>query len=93
MTTSVLHPATAPRRLRNALAQRLPRLEGARIGLLDNSKSNAGTLLDRVAEALASQNQNMTFLRLRKQAPGMPATAEQIAELAACDGVLIASAD
>ena len=82
-TTTHQHKLAAPRRV----------LAGARIGVLDNNKPNAGLLMMTVAETLAARAQGPAPLVLGKNA-ALPATDEVLAELREqVDLVLTGSAD
>jgi hypothetical protein len=52
MTIRYLNPVTQPDIASASLAPRLDSLEGIRIGLLSNGKTNAAKLLDMIAEEL-----------------------------------------
>jgi len=74
------------------LARRRAALAGCRIGVLDNSKPNAGVLLGRVAELLAARVGAAEIRRWSKPGSSRPAT--NLDELAgAADVVLTGSAD
>ena len=74
------------------LTQRPSRLDGVRIGVLDNSKPNADVLLTRVAELLAARAPGVTVRRWTKPGSSRPAT--MIDEIASSvDVVLTGSAD
>ncbi|HEU4371013.1 MAG TPA: hypothetical protein VFV05_22560 [Methylomirabilota bacterium] len=88
----VLSPAGATPDLVKPLAKRRPSLSGLRIGVLDNSKPNAGVLLGRVAELLAVRAGRATIRRWTK--PGASHPAAMLDEIAASvDVVLTGSAD
>jgi hypothetical protein len=92
-TTIVLAPfgvtaATTARRL----APRPGSLRGKRIGVLDNSKPNAGALLVRVAELLAERTGAASIRRWTK--PGASVPSREIDAIAGeVDVVLTGSAD
>jgi len=68
-------------------------LAGARIGVLDNNKPNAGLLMTTVAETLAARAHGPSPLVLGKNA-ALPATDEVMAQLRQqVDLVLTGSAD
>jgi hypothetical protein len=74
------------------LARRPSRLDGLRIGVLDNSKPNADVLLARVAERLAARARGVHIRRWTKPGSSRPAT--MIDEIASSvDVVLTGSAD
>ena len=88
----VLSPLGATPDAVKPLAARRPSLAGLRIGVLDNSKPNAGVLLGRVAELLAARVGGATIHRWTK--PGASHPARMIEEIAASvDVVLTGSAD
>ncbi len=75
-----------------ALARRPASLRGARVGVLDNSKPNAGTLLGRVAELLVERHGARTVSSWQKPGSSRPATV--VDEIAgAVDVVLTGSGD
>ncbi len=82
-TTAGQHTLTPPRRV----------LAGARIGVLDNMKPNAGLLMTTVAETLATRAHGPAPLVLGKNA-ALPCPDELMAELREkVDLVLTGSAD
>lgn len=67
---------------------------GLRLGLLDNSKSNADHLFDFLIEGIKSAMPVATVVRLRKPYASLPAEAHQIDQLAKeSDLVVSAMAD
>lgn len=74
------------------LAPSEPVLAGKRIGILDNSKPNAGLLLGRVAERLAARTGARLEVVERKNA-ALPASDDLLARLAEAEVVLTGSAD
>src|SRR5688572_7928854 len=88
----VLSPVRSAPIALKPLALRRATLEGCRIGILDNAKPNADTLLGRVAEALAARSSGASIVRWRKPGASRPATiVDEIA--AGADVVLTGSAD
>jgi hypothetical protein len=85
-------PTAEPRRIDAALAPRLKSLAGARIGILDNGKANAGTLMLAVAEVLRARHGAGAIVKRNKPVAGPPAP-EIVADLAECDFALVGSAD
>ena len=75
-----------------SLAPAEPVLAGRRIGILDNSKPNAGLLLQRLAERLAARTGAAVGLVERKNA-AQPAPDDTLARLAEAEVVLTGSAD
>jgi hypothetical protein len=82
-------PTAEPRILATGLAPRLASLEGKRVGILDNSKANAGTLMLAVAERLKEQ---YDVVKREKGIAGAPSP-DILAALTTCDFVLVGSAD
>ena len=74
------------------LAPSEPVLAGKRIGILDNSKPNAGLLLGRVAERLVARTGARLEVVERKNA-ALPASDDLLARLAEAEVVLTGSAD
>jgi hypothetical protein len=92
LAMKVLSPLGTTPDLVRSLARRRPRLDGLRIGVLDNSKPSADVLLGRVAEALAAGASGATIRRWTK--PGSSRPAAMIDEIvAASDVVLTGTAD
>ncbi len=78
----------------SSLAPRLSGLQGKRLGLLDNSKSKAGKMLDAVAAILHAQYGFTDIVRCRKPSASKPAAPEMIDELAStCDLVVAGVGD
>lgn len=68
--------------------------KGLRIGILDNSKSNADHLLNMLVAGLRSQMNVASVVALRKPTPSLPAEADVLDKLAAeADVVVSAMAD
>jgi hypothetical protein len=84
-------PAAAPATV-TPLARRPRDLRGTRIGILDNSKPNADTLLGRVAERLVERAGAAGAARWRKPGASKPA-ADHVAIAAGADVFLTGSAD
>jgi hypothetical protein len=77
-----------------SLAPRLASLAGKRVGLLDNSKSRAGQVLDAVADILHRQYGFTEVVRRRKPSASKPADPRVIEELAkSCDLVIVGVGD
>jgi hypothetical protein len=90
----LVSPVNEPIPADSTLAPRLAALEGKRLGLLDNSKSKAGMLLDTVAAILQTQHSFTNIVRQRKPSASKPAAPEVIDELAkTCDLVLVGVGD
>jgi hypothetical protein len=78
----------------SSMAPRLLSLRGKRVGLLDNSKSKAGKMLDTVAAILNAQYGFTDIVRHRKPSASKPAAPEAIKELATtCDLVVVGVGD
>ncbi len=78
----------------SSLAPRLSGLQGKRLGLLDNSKSKAGKMLETVAAILNAQYGFTDIVRHRKPSASKPAAPEAIDELAdVCDLAIVGVGD
>lgn len=62
--------------------QRDLRLDGVRLGVLDNSKGNADHLLKFIVEGLREQIKIASIVSLRKPSPSIPADKAVLDELA-----------
>ena len=67
-------------------------LAGKRIGILDNSKPNAGLLLGRLAERLAART-GATVSVVERKNGALPAPDDTLARLAEAEVVVTGSAD
>jgi hypothetical protein len=85
-------PTAEPRRVEAKLARRLSSLTGARAGILDNGKANAGTLMLAVVDRLKQRYGVVDVMKRQKPVAGPPAP-EIVADLSTCDFVLVGSAD
>jgi hypothetical protein len=75
-------------------APRVARLEGLRVGLLDNTKWNANKLLRGVRDRLAARHAFAAVSYYRKESFSLAAAPELIARIAAeCDVVVTAIGD
>ncbi len=88
----VVNPVVTVRADPGRLAPRRASLRGCRIGVLDNSKPNAGVVLERIAELIVERQGAASFRRWTK--PGSSRAAASIEEIrSASDVVLTGSAD
>ena len=85
-------PTAEPRHIEAKLAPRLASLEGKRIGILDNSKANAGTLMLAVARTLQERYGAGEIIKRDKPVAGPPSP-QILDALAECDLALVGSAD
>ena len=93
MTGYELYDPTAdPRAMSASLAPRLGSLTGKKVGILDNSKANAGTLMLAVAERLRERYGAGDVVHRMKPVAGPPKP-EVVDALSQCDVVLVGSAD
>jgi hypothetical protein len=91
---ALVSPVNEPIRTDSTLASRLTALYGKRLGLLDNSKSKAGQLLDAVTAILQAQYGFTAIVRQRKPSASKPAASEVIDDFAkTCDLVLVGVGD
>ncbi len=93
MTGRLLSPIGTNSVERHPIAPRLDTLNGKRIGLLDNTKKNAGLLLKAAGEILQRDHGVAEVRAYRKisSSPGAPAAT--LDALAACDAVINAYGD
>jgi hypothetical protein len=85
-------PTAQPRTIVAQLAPRLTSLAGKRIGILDNSKANAGVLMLAVAKVLQERYGVGEIVKRDKPVAGPPSP-EALAALSECDLALVGSAD
>ena len=85
-------PTAEPRTVPGQLAPRLTSLAGKRVGILDNSKANAGTLMLAMAKILQERYGVGEVVKREKPVAGPPAP-EILAALSNCDFALVGSAD
>jgi hypothetical protein len=85
-------PTAEPRVIDARLAARLGSLAGTRVGILDNGKANAGTLMLAVARIL-QERYGVTEVVKREKPVAGPPKPEVLAALSQCDFVLVGSAD
>jgi hypothetical protein len=87
MTIRVLDPRLDPEREPLALAPPLASLDGATIGLLDNTKIGTARLYDHL-ETLLRRHGVREFIRRRKPDLSRPAPREVLDDLAAADAII-----
>ena len=93
-TVRLLDPTAKPHEDTKPLARRPPDLRGTRIGILDNTKSNADVLMLRIAGLLGERDGAGEIVHQRKAHAAVGATEEMLDDLAArCDVVLLGSGD
>jgi len=85
-------PTAEPRAVAARLAPRLTTLAGARAGILDNGKANAGTLMLAVARILQQRYGVAEVVKRDKPVAGPPAP-QILEDLSHCDFALVGSAD
>jgi hypothetical protein len=90
----LLEPTAKPHDDVKPLARRHADLRGKRIGILDNTKSNADVLMLRLAELLRQQLGAAEILHRRKAHAATGATEALLDDMAVgCDAVLLGSGD
>lgn len=93
-TVRLLDPTAKPQEDVKSLAPRLAGLRGQRIGILDNTKSNADVLMLRLAELLCEQYEASEIVHRRKAHAAVGATVDMLDDIARrCDAVLVGSGD
>ena len=85
-------PTAEPRTVAAQLAPRLQSLAGKRVGILDNGKANAGTLMLAVVDRLKERYGVVDVIKREKPVAGPPKP-EVVDALSKCDFVLVGSAD
>ena len=85
-------PTAEPRAMAVTLAPRLPSLAGKRVGILDNGKANAGTLMLAVTKILQERYGVTDVVKRNKPVAGPPAP-EILEDLSKCDFALVGSSD
>jgi hypothetical protein len=85
-------PTAEPRAIAAQLAPRLASLAGKRVGILDNGKANAGTLMLAVAKIL-QERYGVTEVVKRDKPVAGPPKPEVLDALSRCDFALVGSAD
>ena len=85
-------PTAEARAVAARLAPRLTTLAGKRVGILDNGKPNAGTLMLAVTRILQERYGVGEVVKREKPIAGPPAP-EILAALSECDFALVGSAD
>jgi hypothetical protein len=92
MSIRLYDPTAEPRPTDARLAPRLSSLAGKRVGILDNGKANAGTLMLAVATIL-QERYGVTEVVKREKPVAGPPKPEVLEALARCDVALVGSAD
>jgi hypothetical protein len=85
-------PTAEPRTIAAQLAPRLASLAGKRVGILDNGKANAGTLMLAVTKIL-QERYGVTEVVKRDKPVAGPPKPEVLEALSKCDFALVGSAD
>ncbi len=85
-------PTAEPRAIAAQLAPRLKSLAGKRVGILDNGKANAGTLMLAVTKIL-QERYGVTEVVKREKPVAGPPKPEVLEALSKCDFALVGSAD
>ncbi len=91
-TVLVYEPVAQPGQNQDALAQRLPTLDGKVIGLLNNTKDLVDVLLDEVQGLIQEDFPAARFRSFRKESVS-GASPAMLDQLAACDAVVTAVGD
>lgn len=89
---TVYDPTAEPRPTPVSLAKRLTSLRGARAGILDNGKANAGVLMLAVVERMRAAYGVGEVVKREKPVAGPPSP-EVLRDLSRCDFVLVGSSD
>lgn len=90
----LLDPTAKATDVTKPLARRLTDLRGIRVGILDNTKSNADVLMRRMAELLCRQYGAAEIIHERKAHAAIGATEDLLNDMAMrCDAVILGSGD
>lgn len=93
MTLKVLDPTLGPASGPLKMAPALATLEGAVVGMIDNSKIGTERFFDHVADLLKRDYGVREFMRRRKPDMTRPVPPEMLASLAGADALLSAIGD
>ena len=94
MIVRILDPTVAPEPIESVFAKREPGLDGAVLGLLDNSKVNGDRLLALVREELGARYDFREIVVMTKSGASVPADDAMLDALASrCDVVVTAIGD
>jgi hypothetical protein len=93
MTLKVLDPTLSPEGGPLRLAPALTSLEGAVIGMIDNSKIGTECFFDHAAEILRRKHGAREFIRRRKPDMTRPVPPEMLASMSGADAILSAIGD
>lgn len=85
----LISPESAPLPLSLGAAERPARLDGLRVGLLDNTKAPVDRMLDYLAVRLRELVPDVTIFRIAKKHPSLPAEREVIEKVAENADVVI----
>lgn len=93
MTLKVLNPTSGPEGGPLKAAPALASLEGAVVGMIDNSKIGTERFFDHVADLLRKEHGVREFIRRRKPDMTRPVPPDMLATLAGADAILSAIGD
>lgn len=82
-------PESVPLPLAHRAAVRPPRLEGLRIGLLDNTKAPVDKIMAHLATRLRERIDGVSIFHIAKKHPSLPAEREVIESVAQNSDVVI----
>jgi hypothetical protein len=92
--TVVLHPAAEDIAEQYELAPRLPQLQGATVGLIDNHKKNVDVYLAELGRQLQKGYGVTRLVTYRKVSQSLPTPSDMLDQLASeCDAIIHAVAD
>jgi predicted GTPase len=90
----LVDPTTQPLVASFNVAPRLLDIRGKRIGLIDDSKTNARELLEDLASILEDRYETSVALYHRKPSASKPADPQVVTQMAEeCDGAIVAVGD
>ena len=91
MTVTLIDPTLGPAGARKLQATRPASLDGATIGLMNNGKTHGREILLRVAHNLRARYDIADVVLYSKSNASVPATAEELDDLASGSSVIIAA--
>jgi hypothetical protein len=89
MGLTYLDPTDEPDRTERKMCDRPETLDGTKIGLLDNGKTNSKELLEHVADRLRDSFSNLEFDVIKKPSPFKPAPDDQLQDVSVKYGAII----
>lgn len=89
MSITYLDPSNSPADANSKMSDRPEDLDGIKIGLLDNGKTNSKELLNYLSEILQARYERLQFEILDKPSPFKPTPEEQLQDVSVKYGAVI----